>query len=76
MNTAGLYSDGTVTVIGYNGNGQCDDVASWEGIVAVAEGYEFTLGLKSDGTVVSCGDVYHVKDTSGWSDIRVSDVTS
>lgn len=33
-----------------------DQIARWRDIIAVSAGYGFTLGLKSDGTVVSAGN--------------------
>jgi alpha-tubulin suppressor-like RCC1 family protein len=45
--------------VGYNTDGQCN-VSSWTGIVQVAVGYDHTVGLKTDGTVVAVG-----KNSSG-----------
>ena len=40
--------------VGYNYTGQCD-VSGWTGIVQVAAGYDHTVGLRADGTVVATG---------------------
>ncbi|MCR8842531.1 hypothetical protein NQ117_02445 [Paenibacillus sp. SC116] len=69
--TVGLKSDGTVTAVGDNKNGQCD-VSGWRDMVAVAAGCAHTLGLKSDGTVLAVGDnEYGQCDVSGWHGIQV-----
>ena len=39
---------------GGNEEGQCN-VADWRDIVAIAAGFSYTLGLRSDGTVVAAG---------------------
>ena len=40
-------------------------------IPTVSAGYEFTVGLKSDGTVVAAGDNrFGQRDVSGWSGIQ------
>ena len=44
--------DGTVVAVGENDNGQCN-VSSWRDIIAISAGNSFTLGLKSDGTIMS-----------------------
>lgn len=58
---------------GYNGVGQCN-VSSWEDIVAVSAGGAHTVGLRSNGTVVSTkytGDHdYGQCNVSSWTDIR------
>uniref|UniRef100_UPI0021F81255 RCC1-like domain-containing protein n=1 Tax=Brevibacterium sp. FME17 TaxID=2742606 RepID=UPI0021F81255 len=41
-----------------NSQGQCD-VSSWYDVVAVAAGAEHSLGLRSDGTVLSTGSNNH-----------------
>ena len=73
--TAFLKSDGTVTAIGNNYQGECN-VQDWTNIVEVAAGCGFTLGLKSDGTVVAVGyDEYaQVTKANSWNDIRISAV--
>lgn len=50
--------------------GQCD-VGDWTDIVSVAGGGSFSLGLKSDGTVVMAGGGSSSEkyDVSGWTDI-------
>lgn len=52
--------------MGRNLSGQCD-VSEWSGITAISAGYEYTVGLKADGTVVATGGKNrHISD---WSDI-------
>jgi hypothetical protein len=41
--------------VGNNSSGQCN-LSSWTGITQVAAGYYFTIGLRSDDTVVAVGD--------------------
>lgn len=51
----------------YRGQGHVSD---WSDIVAVSAGGKFTIGLKSDGTVVMCGDNTNgIDDVDKWSDI-------
>lgn len=47
----GVHSDGTVSAVGGNAHGQCDNLAKWldTRMVAVGEGY--TAGLREKGTV-------------------------
>lgn len=67
---AALNEDGKVIVF-------CDDneygqvnVGTWTDIVDIACGYNYTVGLKEDGTVVATGDnTYGQCDVSGWTDI-------
>jgi hypothetical protein len=52
-----------------NGDGQCD-VGNWTGIIQVAEGERYTVGLKSDGTVVAVGyNGFGQCDVGNWTDI-------
>lgn len=53
--SAGLKKDGTVAVTGNNDHGQCNVSfwKGWRGITAVSAGEYHTVGLKSDGTVVT-----------------------
>lgn len=82
--TVGLRADGTVAVagapIGYGYSFRSavnaivpigdSDVYKWKDIVAIAAGNDFTLGLKSDGTVVAAGNNKYVQfDVSSWHDI-------
>ena len=82
--TVGLRADGTVAVagapIGYGYSFSMaandiipigdSDVYKWKDIVAIAAGNDFTLGLKSDGTVVAAGNNKYVQfDVSSWHDI-------
>lgn len=47
-----LKQDGTVVAAGDNGRGQCN-VQGWSNIIAVSAGAYHTVGLTSDGTVVT-----------------------
>lgn len=71
----GLKKDGTVVAVGDNSKGQAD-VSGWTDIVQIAafdtvsttdiEGTEgFSVGIKSDGTLVATGQYYYGGDISG-----------
>jgi len=82
--TVGLRSDGTVVATGSNVYGQCD-VEDWTNIVAIQTGqsyrynpdedttnltYTYTLGLKTDGTVVATGSNLEGQcNVSHWTDV-------
>ncbi len=65
--TVALKSDGTVLAWGYNGSGQLGDgTTTWQrsspvavigltGVVAITAGYDHTLALKADGTLMAWG---------------------
>lgn len=69
----GLRSDGTAVAAGSNYYRQCD-VSGWTDVVAVSTdfgyyiGRGFTLGLKSDGTVLMVGDTSDGKNR--WASLR------
>src|SRR5215213_3759703 len=50
-----LRADGTVIACGSNDEGQCNVPAGLTGVVDVVAGFEFSLALKSDGTLVGWG---------------------
>ena len=68
----GLRKDGTVTSVGKieeKDYGQ-RDVTEWYNIIAISAGYEHTVGLKSDGTVVAVGRKKGGRcDTQSWRGI-------
>lgn len=66
LHTLALLEDGTVIASGENGDLQCN-VESWTDIAAIYAGTDFSLGLKTDGTVVMAGR--HNWSVSGWTDI-------
>jgi hypothetical protein len=56
--SVGLKSDGTCVAVGDNTHGQCD-ITQWTEIVQLIAGDEsWTLGLRSDGTIVQAGLIY------------------
>ncbi len=69
-----LKSDGTVLASGENREGGCQ-VQKWKDIYAVKTDGPFTVGLKMDGTAVSCGEEsdddppYNTYDVSKWTDV-------
>lgn len=75
--TFGIKTDGTVVATEYTGEQRFyydeDHVSHWKDIVAVAPGYEYTLGLRSDGRVVCAGrNVENWEpNVSGWQDIAL-----
>lgn len=73
--TIALHTDGTVTCVdepsSYEGPDRfADEVARWTDIKQLACGFDFVLGLKSDGTLVSAGTHYRTPD---WVGVRQID---
>ena len=66
--TVGVDLSGNVVATGYNEYGQCN-VSEWSDIIAVSTGENHTVGLKSDGTVVSTVDEQTQYAFSEWNDI-------
>ena len=59
-----VKTDGTVRISGKG------EESYWSDIIAVSRGYDFTVGLKKDGTVVATGENdYGECSVSGWTDI-------
>lgn len=54
----GLRADGTVVAAGPNEAG-CGDVEDWCDIVDIAAGEYFSVGLKSDGTIIGTSEAYN-----------------
>ena len=52
----GLRQDGTVCAAGLGGHQAVSGTEGWTGISAVAQGLDFCVGLKEDGTLVFAGD--------------------
>lgn len=72
-NAVALNTDGSVIAAGSNKLGACN-VSSWHDIVAISAGDYNTIGLKSDGTVISTtvtNSMYDAGqcDVSSWKDI-------
>ena len=68
--TVGLNSYGHVEGIGYNYNGQCLKLPSWEDIIYVSAGTNHTLGLKGDGTVAATGsNMQNQCEVDNWKNI-------
>lgn len=66
LHTLALLEDGTVIASGENGSLQCN-VGDWTDIAAIYAGTDYSLGLKTDGTVVMAG--LHAWNISGWTNI-------
>lgn len=62
-----ITTDNKAISTGYNAEGQ-SNVSEWEDIVSVSAKGCYTVGLKSDGTVVVSPDILNL-DPSEWSDI-------
>ena len=66
----GLLDDGHCVAYGYNEFGQCN-VKSWCDITEVLVVNNITLGVRKDGTVVTCGEDQNVKnELATWKDIE------
>ena len=67
-----IRSNGTVVAKGDKSDGKCD-VEGWKEIVAVAAGWDFTVGVRRDGCVVFAGKDYsaegHPIDLTSWHDV-------
>lgn len=78
--TVALKNDGTVlatefnretAVLSFGYDGQCS-VYGWTDIVALSAGHAFTVGLKSNGNVVMCGDLGNrntKRNVKGWKNV-------
>ena len=56
---------------GDNKDGLCE-VAGWNNIVAISASSDYTVGLKSDGTVLACGDNKDgLCEVAGWKNIYI-----
>lgn len=65
--SVGLKSNGKVVAVGYNVLGQ-NNVSGWTDIIDVFASMIGTVGLKSDGTVVTAGNI-GICDVEDWDDI-------
>ena len=66
----GLESDRTVLAapLSNNYSKECLQVAAWQDIVWIAAGQNFSVGVRSDGTVLATGtNNYHQCDVSDWN---------
>lgn len=63
-----LNLDGTAKATGENECGQ-RNVSAWTDLIAVDADYDYSLGLKSDGTVVDTGSWERATDVESWTDI-------
>lgn len=65
-----LRTDGRTIATGLNVYGECHNVLNWKDIVQVSAGRQCSFGLKSDGTVVYCGNITKdVEEVSNWNNI-------
>jgi len=72
VHTVGLKSNGTVVSTESWASGEEINVSGWRNIVAVSASRSYTLGLRSDGTVVIAGDIWSdYLDFSDWYDIKI-----
>ena len=69
----GVHSDGTVVAVGEKA-AVCN-VGDWTDVVAVGAGYDYSVGLRSDGTLVTAGSLLGDgwEKMTGISDISVGD---
>lgn len=66
---AAVLEDGHVVAVDDGDGTMGTDVSDWEDIVSVSAGGDFTVGLKSDGTVVGTGDSAYYSGVEQWTDI-------
>ncbi|MBT11364.1 MAG: hypothetical protein CMI02_04935 [Oceanospirillaceae bacterium] len=52
-----VLADGTVTCAGFNGQGQCDPPVGLNNAYMAVAGENFTMALRSDGTLIGWGDL-------------------
>ncbi len=65
-----FMEDGQMYGIGYNVYGELTFDESWTDIIQLDGGYEYSVGLKSDGTCVACGNnEFGQCDVESWHDI-------
>ena len=66
----GVHADGTVSAVGADDQGQCDDLDKWRNVQQVAAGYGFTVGLRSTGGVRVQGcDSHNEHAAMQWLDV-------
>ncbi len=66
VHTVWIRPDRTATSVGGNQYGQCD-VSQWNDLVAVSAASDYTVGLRSDGTVLGAGN--YEDEIEDWTDI-------
>lgn len=68
-NIVALCADGTIQVC--NNRDGVYDPEKWNNLVSIGLGFENTVGLRADGTVVACGANTSINDTvMKWKDIQ------
>lgn len=66
----GVKSDGTVVVWDWNWDDSIDDIKGWTGIKSISSSWNHIAALKSDGTVVACGNnEFGQCNVEEWNDI-------
>ena len=65
----GLTRDGSVYAWGRNTEGQCN-TGDWENIIDICTTYNFSAGVRKDGTVVLCGDNTLAQKVSSWKNVE------
>ena len=72
----GLKSDGTVVTASSMPDHGFPDVDGWTQIVDIRSGGDYTVGLRSDGTVVAAGDnTYGQCDVADWNGVVAIDTS-
>ena len=66
----GLSSNGRVFAFGGNESGQCN-VDTWTDVIEIATAYGLSVGIRKDGTVITCGADDAIKSTvAEWTEIE------
>lgn len=67
----GLQTNGSVVAVSSNKSDPRLACQKWTDITSISAGYYHVVGVKSDGTVVACGENRFGKcDVSGWNNIK------
>ncbi|MEE0913143.1 MAG: hypothetical protein U0L76_00975 [Ruminococcus sp.] len=66
-----LTSDGYVESVGKNDKGQCDlrPYGKWKELIDIATGFNFTVGLKNDSSLIATGEGLFFSQLERWKNV-------